>query len=483
MTQEEEIQALREENAALKAQVAKLLPLKEQVEQLQEQVKQLTNRLAKDSHNSHLPPSSDRFVRQKKARSLRTSSGKKPGGQPEHPGKTIQWSSCPDEVIRHAVSACGHCQAELSAVEPQRVEARQIIELPSKRHVVIEHQAEQKCCPQCGEVSVAAFPEEVRAHVQYGSSVATAASLLVVQHLLPLGRAGEVLFDLLGISISEATIITQMQRAATLLEPVEQQIKEALIQAAVIHQDESSLYVAGQRWWTHVSATQTLTHYAVHPKRGKEALDAIGILPQFQGRSLHDGFRSYWLYGCLHALCNVHHLRELLFLEEEHQQSWAAELKDVLREMKTACDQAREMGRSALSPVEIADWVARYEMVLEEGYQANPPDPPPKVKKKGRPKQSAARNLLDRLSLHQDAVLAFLHDLRVPFDNSQAERDIRMIKVQQKVSGCFRTPVGAQIFCRLRSYLSSLRKQGLNLFTALQQTFLGHPLLPALQGS
>src|SRR5205823_10801361 len=236
MTQEEELQALREENAVLKAQVAELLPLKEQVEQLQEQVKQLTSRLAKDNHNSHLPPSSDRFGRKKKARSLRKRSGKKPGGQPEHPGETIQWSSCPDEIIRHAVSACSHCQAELAAVEPQMVEARQIIELQSRRQVVIEHQAEQKCCPRCGEVSAAAFPEEVRARVQYGSSVAAAASLLVVQHLLPLGRAAEVLFDLLGISISEATIITQMQRAATLLEPVEQQIKEALIQAEVLHQ-------------------------------------------------------------------------------------------------------------------------------------------------------------------------------------------------------------------------------------------------------
>src|SRR5256886_8963897 len=168
MTQEEEMQALREENAALKAQVAELLPLKEQVEQLQEQVKQLTSRLAKDSHKSPLPPSSDRFARKKKARSLRKKSGKKPGGQPEHPGETIQWSSCPDEIIRHAVSACSHCQAELSSVEPQMIEARQIIELPRKRHVVIEHQAEQKCCPQCGEVSAAAFTEATRARVQYG---------------------------------------------------------------------------------------------------------------------------------------------------------------------------------------------------------------------------------------------------------------------------------------------------------------------------
>ena len=483
MTQEEELQALREENAVLKAQVAELLPLKEQVEQLQEQVKQLRSRLAKDSHNSHLPPSSDRFGRKKKTRSLRKRSGKKPGGQAEHPGETIQWCSHPDEIIRHAVAACCYCQAELSLVEPQMVEARQIIELPSKRHVVIEHQAEQKWCSQCGEVSTAAFPEQVRARVQYGSSVAAAASLLVVQHLLPLGRTAEVLWDLLGISIAEATITTQLQRAATLLEPVEQQIKAALIGADVLHQDESSLYVAGQRWWTHVSATQTLTHYAVHPKRGKEALDAIGILPQFRGRSLHDGFRSYWLYACEHALCNVHHLRELLFLYEEQQQTWAHEMSELLLSMKDACDQARAQGRIALDPMEIADWRAAYEAVLQVGYQANPPDPPAPVPKKGRRKQSAARNLLDRLCLHQEAALAFLQDLRVPFDNSQAERDIRMLKVQQKVSGCFRTPRGAQIFCRLRAYLSSLRKQGLNLFTALQHTFLGHPLLPALQMS
>jgi transposase len=483
MTQEEELQALREENAALKAQVAELLPLKAQVEALKEQVKQLTNRLAKDSHNSHLPPSSDRFGRQKKTRSLRKSSGKKPGGQQEHPGETIHWCSQPDEIIRHVVAACSHCQADLGAVGPQAVEARQIIELPRKRHVVIEHQAEQKWCRQCGQVSVAAFPQEVRARVQYGSSVAAAASLLVAQHLLPLGRAAEVLWDLLGLPIAEATISMHMQRAASILEPVEQQIKEALSQADLLHQDESGLYVAGQRWWIHVSATQALTHYAVHPKRGQEALQAIGILPKFGGRSLHDGWSSYWLYDCLHALCNVHHLRELLFLYEEQQQAWAQEMKELLLSMKEACDQARAAGRSGLDPLEIADWTARYEAVLQIGYQANPPDPPAPIPKKGRRKQSAARNLLDRLSRHQEAVLAFLQDLRVPFDNSQAERDLRMLKVQQKVSGGFRTPEGAQIFCRLRSYLSCLRKQGLNLFTALQQTFLGHPLLPALQGS
>jgi transposase len=471
MTQEEELQALREENAALKAQVAALT----------EQVKQLTSQLAKDSHNSHLPPSSDRFSRQKKTRSLRQRSGKKAGGQPGHPGETIQWCSQPDEIIRHVVLTCEHCQADLSQMQAQAVEARQIIELPVKGHVVIEHQAEGKCCPQCGQVSMAAFPSAVAARVQYGSSVAAAASLLVGQHLLPLGRAAEVLADVLGLAISEATISACVQRAARLLEPVEQQIKDALSQAGLLHQDESGLYVAGQRWWVHVSATATLTHYGVHRKRGQEALQAIGILPQFRGRSLHDGWSSYWLYGCLHALCNVHHLRELIFLAEEQQQDWAVEMKELLLSMKEACDQARAAGRQALNAQEIADWTEAYEAIVQRGYDANPLEPPAPVPKKGRRKQSAARNLLDRLSTHQQAVLAFLTDLTVPFDNSQAERDLRMLKVQQKVSGCFRAPAGAVAFCRLRSYLSCLRKQGLNLLTALQQTFLGHPLLPAFE--
>jgi transposase len=228
----------------------------------------------------------------------------------------------------------------------------------------------------------------------------------------------------------------------------------------------------------HVSATKRLTHSAVHPKRGKEALDAIGILADFQGVSVHDGWRSYWQFRCQHALCNVHHLRELTFLYEEQQQAWASEMKELLLDMKTAVTQARAEG-SSLHPLEVADWKACYEALLAEGYQANPPDPPPKAGKKGRRKQSAARNLLDHLSKHQQAVLLFLDNYAVPFDNSLAERDLRMVKVQQKVSGCFRSEAGAQAFCRIRGYLSTLRKQGMAVLTALEQALVGHPVSPA----
>jgi transposase len=283
--------------------------------------------------------------------------------------------------------------------------------------------------------------------------------------------------------MSEGTLQTLVQRCAERLEPVEAQIKAALTQADVLHQDETGLYVAGKRQWMHVSATEQLTHYAVHAKRGYEALDAIGILTDFHGVSVHDGWRSYWRYACQHGLCNVHHLRELIFLHEQLHQAWAGQMQELLLDMKAAVDQARAEGRKALHPFEVQDWKTRYGALLEEGYQANPPDPPPETSKKGRRKQSPARNLLDRLSLHQDAVLAFLENFAVPFDNSLAERDIRMVKVQQKVSGCFRSVGGAQAFARIRGYLSTLRKQGMPVLTALEQALVGHPVLPAFKSS
>lgn len=467
MNQDEELDQLRQENAALRAQVALL----------SERISRLEAQLAKDSHNSHRPPSSDRFHRPPK--SLRSKSGKQPGGQPGHPGSTLMLSPTPDTVIVHAVEHCSHCQQDLRTVAPLQVERRQVLDLPPKRVLVIEHQAEQKCCPTCQQISAAAFPQDVRAPVQYGAAFGAVALYLVQQQLVPYERACEVIQDLLGPTMSVSTLQALVQRCAEHLAPVEQQIKAALTRASVLHQDETGLYIAGKRHWMHVSATEQLTHYAVHPKRGKEALDAIGILAHFAGVSVHDGWCSYWLYLCLHALCNVHHLRELTFLFEEQQQAWAGEMIDLLLDSKAAVAQARAEGRTHLDPLEVADWKTQYAAILATGYQANPPDPPPESGKKGRRKQSAARNLLDRLSTHQDAVLRFLHDFSVPFDNSLAERDIRMVKVQQKVSGGFRSQAFALAFCRIRGYLSTLRKQGMSVLTALEQALLGHPVSPA----
>src|SRR6266487_218902 len=467
MTKDEELDWLRQENATLRDQVAVL----------SERINVLEAKLAKDSHNSHLPPSSDRFHRQPK--SLRKKSGKKPGGQAGHPGSTLKLSPTPDQVMVHPVEVCQHCQQDLREVASLQVERRQVLDLPPKHVLVIEHQAQQKCCPACHQISLAAFPDDVRAPVQYGAALGAVGVYLVQQQLLPYERACEVIEDLLGPAMSVGTLVGLVERCAEQLAPVEQQIKAALSRAEVLHQDETGLYVAGKCHWMHVSATDHLTHYAVHPKRGKEALDAIGILADFGGVSVHDGWGSYWQYRCQHALCNVHHLRDLTFLEEEQQQAWASEMKELLLDSKAAVAQARAEGRSRLHPLEVADWKARYGALLTEGYQVNPPDPPPETSRRGRRKQSAARNLLDRLSKHQEAVLLFLDNFAVPFDNSLAERDIRMVKVQQKISGCFRSPAGAVAFCRIRGYLSTLRKQGLAVLAALEQALVGHPVSPA----
>src|SRR6266852_7684691 len=280
--------------------------------------------------------------------------------------------------------------------------------------------------------------------------------------------------------MSEGCIRQLISRCAGVLLPLEGQMKRALRQASVIHQDETGLYVAGKRVWMHVTSTAQLTHYQVHPTRGTEALDQNGILPGYQGTSVHDGWAAYEGYGCQHALCNVHLLRDLIFVEETTQQPWAKQMQAVLLDLKALTDEARAAGQTRLPSEVIAQATTRYRQVRQDGERDNPPpEGEAGQPKRGRRKQSAARNLLDRLTKHEDAVLAFLIDLRVPFDNSQAERDIRMVKVQQKISGCFRSWDGALAFCRIRGYLSTLRKQGLPLLSALQQTLTGHPLLPA----
>jgi transposase len=496
MTMEEELISLREEKKRLHEQLAQrderiqqleasleqrntvLEQMQEQISRLTHQVKSLQERQSKDSHNSHLPPSSDRFVRQPK--SLRKKSEKKAGGQEGHQGATLQFSREPDEVIEHRVESCSFCQQDLHSVSPCGIEHRQVVDIPTPRVIVQEHWAEQKQCPQCQQITVAPFPAGVQAPIQYGPNIGATALYLIHQQLLPLARACEVMKEVLGVQMSEGTLCELTKRCALHLAEVEQQIKQALIEAEVIHQDETGLYVAGKRSWMHVTCTPTLTHYQVHPNRGQAALEAIGILPKFTGMRVHDGWASYFLSACEHACCNVHLLRELIFLAEEHHCLWALELKNLFLDRKEATEHARLQGKYRLDPLEVVDWEAQFLTLLDEGDLAHPrATAPPGTR--GRCKQSAARNLLDRLRKYQQAFLCFLEDLRVDFDNNQAERDVRMVKLQQKISGCFRSGTGADAFCRIRGYLSTLRKQSIPLLSALQATLSGHPVLPSFQ--
>jgi transposase len=361
-------------------------------------------------------------------------------------------------------------------------ERRQVHELPpGVRLQITEHQALHVRCPTCAHVSVGAFPAEAPSRAQYGAQARALAVYLVEQQHLPLGRVQQLLSDLWRMRLGRGTLLSWIAQAARVLKPVEQQIKTALRQASALHHDETGVRRAGRLAWAHVTSTSRLTHYAIQAKRGREATDAIGILPTYQGVSVHDGWGAYGVYTtCRHALCNVHHLRELTFLEEHYQQTWATDLKALLREMKAATDHARTSGHLRLPLVQHAALVARYHALLECGLAANPP--PEHMRRpgqRGRLAQSPARNLLERLLLRQEQVLAFLDDLTIPFDNNQAERDLRGLKIQQKVSGCFRSEWAADAYATIRGYLATLRKQGQSLLPALGAVFAGQPLYPA----
>src|SRR6266568_2872091 len=470
-------EGLKQAIMAIESQQERVTTLEGLIDSLHERIKTLEGQQAKDSHNSSLPPSSDRFVRPPK--SLRKKSGKSPGGQKGHRGHHLRQVETPDEVLIHPVIACAHCQYDLRTQPAEMPERRQVIDLPAKRLWVREHRVEEKQCPMCSHLTRASFPAAVAAPAQYGTAIQGMATYLVEGQSVPYARASQLLRELLGVQLSAGSIASFVSTCHQQLPEVETELKAALVKARVLNQDETGLRVGKAGWWVHVCATERLTHYAAHRSRGRKALDAIGIAPQFRGTSVHDGLKSYQGYPFTQALCNVHHLRELTFVEEVLKQAWARKMKDLLLDMKAEVERAKAAGQQELDVLVLARLLRRYEEILSEGYTANPAAPPPEKRTRGRPKQSPARNLLDRLSQGKWAVLRFLHDFAVPFDNNLAERDLRMIKVQQKVSGGFRTEEGVAMFCRIRSYLSTLRKQGIALLSALEHTLAGHPVLPA----
>src|SRR6266849_814754 len=473
MVQDERIAELEALVARQQLQNEQLLAVNAE---LRARVQELEAQLAKDSHNSSKPPSSDGWRR--KTKSLRRRSGKATGGQLGHRGETLHQVATPDEVVEHRPAVCAQCQTPLEGEPVVLRERRQVLELPALRLRVREHQAVQVRCPQCQHVSLGTFPAEAPSRAQYGPRLRALSVYLIEQQFVPYGRVRALLADLFGAQLSEGTLVAWVQQGATTLAPVEAELKAALRRAAVLHNDETGVRRAGTLAWAHVASTNRLTHYAIAAKRGTEATDAIGILPGFTGVSVHDGWAPYRHYTqCRHALCNIHHLRELTFVEEQYQQTWATELKALLREMKTAVEEARTSGRRQLPTTTRQVFVARYRKLLAAGHAANPP-PERRPRQRGRVKQTPVRNLLERLWLGQDEVLRFLDDLTIPFDNNQAERDLRLLKVQQKVSGCFRSDHGAAAFARLRGYLSTLSKQGLALLAALESVFAGHPLYP-----
>ena len=486
MTAEEELAQLKKDLAAERAKTARLegelareqaesVSLRQMLEEVLRRLGEVEGKLAKDSHNSSKPPSSDGLKR--KRVTLRKKSGKQAGGQMGHTGRTLVAVEPPDEVVRHRPRVCQHCQQPLEEGAGRVKERRQVHDLPELRLWVCEHQVEEVCCLSCGEQNSGTFPAEVKAPVQYGVNVQAVAVYLHQGQLLPMARTCEVLDEVCGCHLSQGTLLRWVQEASERLVTTVEQIADWLSVARVQHGDETGMRIGGKLHWLHVNCTPWLTHLAWHQKRGRKAMDEIGIWPRFGGRAMHDRWSSYDSYAGAHSLCGAHLLRDCLYLAEQQQQTWAAEMADHLLAMHHAAQEWRVQGLSCVPPMERDEWVTRYFELLMCGYAAQPPPvQAERIKRRGRQKQSAAKNLLDDLLTRADQVLAFLDDLAVPFTNNQAERDLRMVKVQQKIAGTFRSEHGATAFCRIRSYLSTMHKQGHALLAALAAVFAGQPL-------
>jgi transposase len=442
----------------------------DQITKLTERIKALEEKDNKDSHNSDKPSSSDGLHRRIHKR--RESSGKKPGGQEGHEGTTLSMVEHPQQVQIHEVKVCQRCGKSLHQEKVCGYEPRQVFDIPPIAVEVTEHRAQIKRCPHCRQLSVAAFPLGVSHKTQYGPRLKAFAVYLKNYGFLSYDRAAQAFADLFAIPLSVGTLASIDRRCGQRVEGVVEQIRQKLIHAKVVHFDETGLSINGKLHWLHGAGNQEFTYYYPHQRRGTAATDQIGILPRLKGNAVHDNWKPYMKYSCSHSLCNAHHIRELTAVYEPGGQPWAQQMIGLLLDSKQTVEQAKRTGKKTLPLCDIRKYESRYEAIIASGMKANPPpDRADSPATRGRIKRSKARNLLERLDRLREETLRYMTDFRVPFDNNAAERDIRMMRIQQKVSGAFRSYGGALSFCQIRSYISTIRKQGLSVIDAIMNAF------------
>jgi transposase len=410
-----------------------------------------------------------------KPQSLRKPSGKKAGGQKGHEGSGLKLMNPPDHYILHEPEACMNCQkaAECRAIKTVH-EIRYEMDINIKT-TTTAHQTMQVQCPQTATLIRGGFPENISGTIQYGANLEALAVSLNTMGMVSLNRTHEILNGVFGVPISTGTISTMVSECAEKVADTVNEIKEAIIKEPLIHTDETGIRVDKQTAWAHTASTHDLTYIAVQQSRGKKGMDAIGILLLYMGTAIHDCWASYFLYTAIrHGLCNAHLLRELTAVTETTKQTWAQALIDLLLKMKRTKEKFLSQNRQSPTPYYLKKYQLAYDIILSDALTQNPV-PVHDNTQKGRPKRGKTGALVDRLILHKNNYLLFFTDFSVPFDNNQAERDIRMFKVKQKVSGCFRTLKGAKDFAAIMSFMGTARKRGLSAFQAIRNALLGIP--------
>lgn len=448
-------------------QNARIKQLEARVAELEVEVRDLKRQLGQNSQNSSKPPSSDGL--RKPPVNLRKPGGKK-GPPTGHPGHTLHQVAQPDQVIDlSAGSHCAHCHSAFPEAPALGYEKRQVWDLPAPRVVVSEYRAERRRCVCCRRITQASFPSEVRAPVQYGLGFAAWTVYFSARHMLPLQRIQEIFADLTHHSLSQATLLSFQRSMHAKLEPLEVCMAKQLASSPVLNADETGFRVEGKTRWLHTHSTPKWTLLYMHEKRGYLAFSKAGILPDFKGTVVHDCHTSYFnvKYGFIHALCGVHLMRECIGIIQNDRQRWAAHMLRLLRVSWHRAGEAHAEGLS-LAKEQIERIESLYDQILKRGEtEWHQGKVRPKVGRKGRQPKSPGANLGQRFLSHKPAILRFLHDAQVPFSNNLAERDLRMSKVKQKVSGSMRTEEGARQFARAQGVISTLRKQGLGILQSL----------------
>lgn len=478
MSKDEIIAAQQEEIAKLKHELEQMATLRfafeaamVQLKQMELKIEALSASIRQDSTTSSRPPSSDGL---KKKPAFPRKKGGRRGGKLGHKGNTLKMVALPDHESLHSpeLSACC-CGHSLSAVEALPCEEkRQVFDLPPRLLSVTEHRVGVKCCPGCGQVHKGKFPSNVSAPTQYGPRVRALVSLLNVEQSLPVGRVSELFYALTGYELNQNTIVSAVNRMAEDLEDDTERIKQKILASPVAHADETGARIEGKLHWGHDLVTELYTYFFVHEKRGRKALESSeSITDQYKGTLIHDCWSSYFNLSCSnHGLCGAHLLRELKNLSDNHQRKWASQMHDLLMyAYKFSLN-----GRGVLPDKKLKVLRKQFAKILAA---ADKEEPPPTIKKKGRPKKSKGRNLMDRLVLYEDYVLNFAIKENIPFTNNLAERDIRPWKTKLKVSGCFRTLDGAKRYARIKGFCSTARKHGLSVYEQLIAAMDGRSFL------
>ena len=458
---DEHVARLQSENASLRAEIA----------ELKARLADLEERLGRTPRNSSMPPSQEGLSKPNRAQ--RRAEGRRQGKQPGAEGKHLAQVQDPDEVVVHAPSACPGCGAGLIDAEVVDDEVRQVFDLPKIRPFVTEHHMVRVRCT-CGCELKADAPPEATAPACYGYGVRALACYLAVHQHLPYDRMAQLFKDVLGIEVSIGALAAMVGEAGGLLGLFSDTVRDLLADAPAVHFDETGGRVAGSLHWVHVACSSLYTLIECHKKRGTTAMDEMGVIATMRGVAVHDGWKPYRSYDVLHQLCNAHHLRELERVGVVWDQGWANDMIDLLVEAKEAVEKAKADGRVQLEQSTLHSIRVRYGTLVAKGWAANPA--PEAGKRHGVNKKAA--NLLVRLDTQRTDVLRFATDFRAGWDNNQAERDVRMVKLQQKISGSWRTLAGARAYCTIRSYISTMRKHDIDLLDGLRHMFEGHAWLP-----